>query len=226
MNKFISIAIDGPSGAGKSTLARAVAKHLGILYVDTGAIYRAVGVATKKRDILPTDTAAIIDMLPSLNISLAHDQEGLQRMNLDGEDITDMIRQPEMAMYAASVSVIPEVRAYLMDTQRNLAASNHVIMDGRDIGTVVLPNAGLKIFLTAAPENRAKRRYLELQQRGIDTTYEEVLRDINSRDEKDSSRAIAPLRPAEDSVFIDTTECTFEQSLHLILGHIRERFNL
>jgi len=226
MSDYYSIAIDGPSGAGKSTIARAAAKHFGFLYVDTGAIYRTVGVAAFNRGIQPSDAPAVIAMLPSLQIQLTHGADGLQHMILDGEDITEAIRRPEISMYASAVSAIPEVRSYLMDTQRNLAASNHVIMDGRDIGTVVLPNAGLKIFLTATSEDRANRRYLELLGRGMETTYEEVLRDIQIRDKNDSSRAAAPLRPAEDALYLDTTGFSFEQSCALIFDHIRERFAL
>lgn len=226
MSDYISIAIDGPSGAGKSTIARKTAECFGFLYVDTGAIYRTVGLAAKRRGIAPADAPAVIAMLPSLDISLCYGEDGLQHMRLDGEDVTDAIRQPEISMYASAVSAIPEVRAYLMDTQRNLAASNHVIMDGRDIGTVVLPDAGLKIFLTATPEDRANRRFLELQQRGMPTPYEEVLRDIRTRDENDSTRAAAPLRPAEDAVYLDTTGFAFEQSCERVFQLIRERFGL
>lgn len=226
MSDFYSIAIDGPSGAGKSTIARAAAEHFGFLYVDTGAIYRTVGVAARNRGIEPTDSVNVIAMLPALKIQLIHGEDGLQHMILDGEDVTDTIRQPDISMYASAVSAIPEVRSYLMDTQRNLAASNHVIMDGRDIGTVVLPHAGLKIFLTATAEDRARRRYLELIGRGIDTNYEDVYRDIQIRDKNDSSRAAAPLRPAEDAVFLDTTGYSFEQSCSLIFSRIQERFGL
>lgn len=226
MSEYYSIAIDGPSGAGKSTIARRAAEHFGFLYVDTGAIYRTVGVAAYKRSIDPSDVASVIAMLPSLSIQLTHGDDGLQHMILDGEDVTDAIRLPEISMYASAVSAIPEVRSYLMDTQRNLAATNHVIMDGRDIGTVVLPNAGLKIFLTATPEDRANRRYLELMGRGIETTFEDVFRDLQVRDNNDSSRAAAPLRPAEDALYLDTTGYSFEDSCHLIFGHIRERFAL
>jgi len=226
MNDYYSIAIDGPSGAGKSTIARAAAEHFGFLYVDTGAIYRTVGVAVRNRGIEPTDSVNVIAMLPSLRIQLIHGEDGLQHMILDGEDVTDTIRQPDISMYASAVSAIPEVRAYLMDTQRNLAASNHVIMDGRDIGTVVLPHAGLKIFLTATAEDRARRRYLELIGRGIETNYEEVYRDIQIRDKNDSSRAAAPLRPADDALFLDTTGYSFEQSCNLIFGIIQERFGI
>ena len=226
MSNFYSIAIDGPSGAGKSTIARMAAEHFGFLYVDTGAIYRTVGVAARNRSIAPSDAVNVIAMLPELEIRLVHGEDGLQHMILDGEDVTETIRQPDISMYASAVSAIPEVRAYLMDTQRNLAASNHVIMDGRDIGTVVLPHAGLKIFLTATAEDRANRRYLELIERGMETSYEEVYRDIQIRDKNDSSRAAAPLRPAEDAVMLDTTGYTLEQSCSLIFGYIQERFGL
>ena len=226
MSNYYSVAIDGPSGAGKSTIARSAASHFGFLYVDTGAIYRTVGVAAKNRSIDPKDAPAVIGMLPALHIELKHGEDGLQHMILDGEDVTDAIRQPEISMYASAVSAIPEVRAYLMDTQRNLAETHHVIMDGRDIGTVVLPNAGLKIFLTATPEDRARRRYLELVARGIESSYEEVFKDLQIRDKNDSSRAAAPLRPAEDAVFLDTTGYTFEQSCELIFRQIQERFGI
>ena len=226
MSRNYSIAIDGPSGAGKSTIARMAAEHFGFLYVDTGAIYRTVGVAARNRSIAPSDAVNVIAMLPELEIRLVHGEDGLQHMILDGEDVTETIRQPDISMYASAVSAIPEVRAYLMDTQRNLAVSNHVIMDGRDIGTVVLPHAGLKIFLTATAEDRANRRYLELIERGMETSYEEVYRDIQIRDKNDSSRAAAPLRPAEDAVMLDTTGYTLEQSCSLIFGYIQERFGL
>jgi cytidylate kinase len=223
---YFSVAIDGPSGAGKSSIARSAANSLGFLYVDTGAIYRTVGLAAKTRDIFSSDISAIISMLPKLSISLVYGNDGLQHMILDGKDVSSDIRNPEISMYTSSISAIPEVRAYLMETQRNLADNNNVIMDGRDIGTVVLPNAGLKIFLTASAEERAYRRFLELKQRGTECVYEDILYDIKCRDNNDITRATSPLRPAEDSVLIDTTGRSFDESLRLILDCIRDRFDL
>lgn len=189
---YKSIAVDGPSGAGKSTLAKMLAEALGYLYVDTGAIYRTVGLSACRRGVDPGDGAAVVPMLAGLDIDLRHGEDGLQHMYLDGEDVTDEIRRPEISKYASAVSALPQVRAFLMDMQRELARRQNVIMDGRDIGTVVLPGADVKIFLTAAPEDRAKRRYAELLQRGHGGDYETVLRDIIQRDENDTRRAAAP----------------------------------
>lgn len=224
--KPISIAIDGPSGAGKSTLARRAAETFGFLYIDTGAIYRTVGLAALRRGISPQDNAAVIAMLPELHIDLRHGADGVQRMYLDGEDVSDAIRTPEISRYASDVSAIPEVRAFLMDMQRAFARTQNVIMDGRDIGTVVLPNAGLKIFLTASSEARARRRQLELEKKGQSLPFEVVLRDMEQRDKNDSSRAAAPLRPAEDAVHLDTTELNFAESCAAVESLIRERFSL
>ena len=218
--KPISIAIDGPSGAGKSTIARKTAEKFGFLYVDTGAIYRTVGLAAYRRGIASRDSASVIAMLPELRIELRHGADGLQRMFLDGEDVSDAIRMPEISIYA------PEVRAYLMEMQRSFARTQNVIMDGRDIGTVVLPDAGLKIFLTASVEARARRRQLELEKKGKSIPLEEVLRDMEYRDKNDSSRAAAPLRPAEDAVRLDTTELNFSESCAAVESLIRERFAL
>ena len=223
MDKIWSVAVDGPSGAGKSTLSRRVAERFGIMYVDTGAIYRTVGLAVRRRGIAAEDTAAVIALLPELSIDLRHDENGLQRMYLWGEDVSDAIRTPEISQYASKVSAIPEVRAFLLEQQRSLARRYCVIMDGRDIGTVVLPEADVKIFLTASPEARALRRWKELQARGEQQSYEAVLADLIERDERDSSRAAAPLRPAEDSVYLDTSDYSFEESLELICGVIRGR---
>ena len=224
--KHHAIAIDGPSGAGKSTLAKAAAKELGYLYVDTGAIYRTVGLAAYRRGIASRDSASVIAMLPELRIELRHGADGLQRMFLDGEDVSDAIRMPEISIYASDVSAVPEVRAYLMEMQRSFARTQNVIMDGRDIGTVVLPDAGLKIFLTASVEARARRRQLELEKKGKCIPLEEVLRDMEYRDKNDSSRAAAPLRPAEDAVRLDTTELNFSESCAAVESLIRERFSL
>ena len=221
--KTISIAIDGPSGAGKSTLAKSVSKTLGYLYVDTGAIYRTIGVYMYRHDIQPTDAAAVPAALPEITVSLRYDEDGLQRMYLNGEDVTKEIRLPAISRYASDVSAIPQVRDYLMELQRSLAREHSVIMDGRDIGTVVLPHAGAKVFLTAAPEARARRRLLELKQRGQETELETVLRDIVQRDEQDRNRAVAPLRQAEDAVLLDTTELGLEESLKALISLVKGR---
>lgn len=226
MNSKKSVAIDGPSGAGKSTIARRVSEEFGFIYVDTGAIYRTVGLAAALRKLDPKDKAAVVAMLPEISIRLAYGEDGLQHMYLDGEDVTSRIRTPEISLYASGVSAHPEVRAYLMEMQRSLARENDVVMDGRDIGTVVLPDAGLKIFLTASPEARARRRCSELVAKGQDVQYEDVLRDLKLRDENDSTRAAAPLKAAEDALLLDTTEMNFEESCRAVAAMIRERFCL
>ncbi|MBR4472285.1 MAG: (d)CMP kinase [Oscillospiraceae bacterium] len=225
-NSPISVAIDGPSGAGKSSLARKCASAFGFLYADTGAIYRTVGLAAYRRGVDRKDSAAIEKMLPAISVSLRYNEEGEQRMFLDGEDVSEEIRKPEISICASDVSALPVVRSYLMQTQRTLAKENNVIMDGRDIGTVVLPNADLKIFLTASPEARAQRRMKELQEKGIPCVFEDVLKDILYRDEQDSSRAAAPLRRADDAVLVDTTELNFDESFAAISQLIIERFCL
>ena len=221
--KHYAVAVDGPSGAGKSTLAKAVAKELRIMYVDTGAIYRVIGVAAQRRGIDPKDEAAVVAMLPELDIGLRHGADGEQRMYLNGEDVSAEIRLPEISMYASAVSALPPVRAFLLEMQRRFAREQSVIMDGRDIGTVVLPDAEVKIFLTASSAVRAKRRCLELEQRGTPKPYDEVLAEIEQRDYNDSHRAIAPLKQAEDAALVDTSELDFEQSKALMLKTIRER---
>ena len=203
--KHYAVAIDGPSGAGKSTLARAAAEALHILYVDTGAIYRTIGVYMYRHDIQPTDAAAVTAALPEITVSLRYDEDGLQRMYLNGEDVTKEIRLPAISRYASDVSAIPQVRDYLMELQRSLAREHSVIMDGRDIGTVVLPDADVKIFLCADVETRARRRCLELEQRDYNETH----------------RAAAPLRPADDAIMIDNTDMDFAASLELLLDVIR-----
>ena len=220
---YISVAIDGPSGAGKSTLARKAAAALGYLYVDTGAIYRTVALSAVRRGIDPADAARLIPTLPELDIRLEYAEDGLQHMYLNGEDVSQAIRVHEISQHASTVSAIPEVRAFLLELQRDLARKNNVIMDGRDIGTVVLPHAQVKIFLTASPESRAQRRHLELQQRGQNTEFDTVLRDIIKRDEQDTNRPIAPLRQAEDAVLLDTTHLDLEQSFQAILDTIKEK---
>lgn len=219
--KQYAVAIDGPSGAGKSTLARAVAERLGILYVDTGAIYRTIGLYVQRRGIDPKDTAAVLAALPDIRIGMDHDADGMQRMLLNGEDVTADIRLPEISMYASAVSAIQGVRDFLMEMQRSLARERSVIMDGRDIGTVVLPNADVKIFLYADVEVRAKRRELELRQRGTPKPYEEVLREMEERDYNDTHRAAAPLRAADDAIMVDTSSMDFDASLALLLDVIR-----
>ena len=222
----IRVAIDGPSGAGKSTLARAAAAALGFLYVDTGAIYRTVGLSVRDRGVDPGDEAAVAEMLPPLRIELRYDGEGGQRMFLNGRDVSGEIRLPEISRYASAVSALPVIRAYLMETQRDLARKHDVIMDGRDIGTVVLPDAEVKVFLTASAQTRAERRCRELEERGTPQPFEEVLRDIEDRDFRDTHREAAPLRRAEDAALLDTSALDFRQSLEALLEIIRERTGL
>lgn len=216
-----AVAIDGPAGAGKSTLARAAAAALGILYVDTGAIYRTIGYAVYCRGLDPHDAAAVEALLPALDVSMTHGENGEQHMLLNGQDVSREIRLPEMSMYASAVSALPCVRAFLLEMQRALARRQSVIMDGRDIGTVVLPQAEVKVFLTASSEVRARRRCLELEQRGTPRPYDEVLAELVERDYNDSHRAAAPLRQAEDAVLLDTSALDFAQSLDALLALIR-----
>ncbi|MBO5295702.1 MAG: (d)CMP kinase [Clostridia bacterium] len=209
---MIKIAIDGPGGAGKSTVAKALAARLGIVYVDTGALYRTVGYFVRSMDTDPKDAAAVEALLPKIRIELAY-ENGTQHVYLNGEDLGDRIRTPEMSMYASAVSAIPAVRAFLLETQREISQKNSVIMDGRDIGTVILPDADVKIFLTASDECRAKRRYDELIAKGIDAKYEDVLAELIARDHADSTRSIAPAVAAPDAVVFDNSwmtpdECT------------------
>jgi len=219
---MISVAIDGPSGAGKSSIARRVAARLGYTYVDTGALYRAIGLFAHRNGIDDTDEAALAPRLGEIKVELFY-RDGKQHVVLNGEDVSEDIRKPEMSMAASNVSALPAVRAFLLDLQRQMARDYNVIMDGRDIGTVVLPQADVKIFLTASAEDRAMRRYKEFLGRGENISYEEVLEDINRRDYNDSHREIAPLRPAEDAILLDTTGNTLEQSLDLVERTIRER---
>ena len=219
----ISVAVDGPSGSGKSTLSRAAAKELSLVYVDTGAIYRTTALHILRRGADPGDAAAVAALLPEVGITLSYDAAGVQRMCLNGEDVTELIRTQEVSMAASTVSAYPAVRAFLLEMQRELARRHSVIMDGRDIGTVVLPEADVKIFLTAGSEIRARRRWLELQERGTPRDWEQLLRETRERDEKDANRAESPLRPAADSVLLDTSELDFAQSLGRIIEIIRER---
>ena len=219
---YKSIAIDGPSGAGKSTLARKVAQAMGYLYVDTGAIYRTLGLAALRRKVDPENGEAVIPLLDQVSIDLRHGADGLQHMYLDGEDVSAAIREPEVSRYASGVSAIPEVRAFLMEMQRDLARRNNVVMDGRDIGTVVLPQADVKIFLTARAEDRARRRYEELRERGSEVDYQTVLKDLLARDEKDTHRAAAPLRQAAGAIVLDTTGKNLEESFRLVLDAVEK----
>ena len=223
MNGFNSIAIDGPAGAGKSSLARRLSKELGYIYVDTGAIYRSVGLAAHRRGLDTKNEIAVSAMLPEISIEMRYNDEGEQRMFLDGEDVSAEIRMPEISICASNVSAMPAVRAYLLEMQRRMARTHNVIMDGRDIGTVVLPDADLKIYLTASAEERARRRCLELSERGTPKAYEEVLREINERDYQDMHRDIAPLREAEDAVRLDTSKLNFEESERALLNLIQEK---
>jgi len=220
---MISIAIDGPSGAGKSTLAKSLAAKLGYLYVDTGAIYRTIGYHAFSNGIDPKDEAAVVGALPDIKVEMTYGDDGLQHMLLNGQDVTREIRLPEISMYASAVSAHPGVRSFLLEMQRQLARTNNVIMDGRDIGTVVLPDAKVKVYLTASAEARARRRCLELEQRGTPEPIEKVLHEIEERDWNDSHRAVAPLRQAEDAVLLDTTELDFQQSEEALLKIIEEK---
>ena len=219
---MISVAIDGPAGAGKSTLSRKVAQKLGFIYVDTGALYRAVGLKFL-RGGADTELNTDVDAVLANTQGDIRFVEGEQRVFLDGEDVSDKIRTPEVSMMASAVSAKPAVRSFLLNMQRKLAQENDVIMDGRDIGTVVLPQATVKIFLTASAEDRSRRRYEELKLKGSDVCYEQVYEDMIKRDYNDSHRQIAPLKPAEDSVIADTTGFEFEESFKLLLSIIKEK---
>lgn len=221
---LINVAIDGPAGAGKSTVARGAAKELGYIYVDTGALYRTVALAAQRKNVLG-DVNGICDMLPGITVELKFDDEGEQRVYLNGEDVSSLIRTPEISMAASSVSQIPKVREFLLELQRSIARENNVIMDGRDIGTVVLPNADVKIFLFASPECRAERRYKELIEKGQDVKYEDVLKDVNDRDYQDSHREISPLKPTDESVMADTTGKALPESIEMVVSVIKEKIN-
>lgn len=220
----INIAIDGPSGAGKSTLARKLAAKLDFIYVDTGAMYRTIGLYIYRKSIDPNDADAVASVLNEIKVDLSF-FNGEQHVYLNGEDVSKEIRLHEVSQYASLTSAIPAVRSYLFNMQKKLAAENNVIMDGRDIGTVVLPDAEVKIFLTAKAEVRAQRRYNELLERGQDVDYDQILSDVIRRDEQDMNRPVAPLKPAEDSIILDTSECTFDQSLELLYTTVKERLS-
>ena len=221
-----SIAIDGPAGAGKSTLARALARELGYLYVDTGAIYRTVALRAREAGADPSDPEQVAPLLEDLDLRMDYGGDGVQRMYLSGRDVTETIRENEVSALASQVAALPAVREFLLEFQRKQAREHDVVMDGRDIGTVVLPQAGVKIFLTAAPEARARRRTAELLQRGQDADFDEILREIRQRDEQDENRPVAPLRQAEDAALLDTTNLDLKGSLEALLTLVRERLAL
>ena len=218
----IAIALDGPAGAGKSSIAKRAAKALDYIYVDTGALYRTIGLAASRRNVEPVASREVDELLGSITVDLTFNEKGEQVVLLDGEDVSGLIRTPEASMMASKISAIPAVRAYLLDLQRNMAKTHNVIMDGRDIGTVVLPDAQVKIFLTDSPEARAGRRFKELVEKGMDVKYEDILQDVITRDYNDTHRETAPLKPAEGCVMVDTTELDFEQSVEKIISVIKE----
>ena len=219
---MIRVALDGPSGAGKSTVAKALSARLGLVYVDTGALYRTVGYYVRQKGADPKSEAEVTRLLPEMQVELCY-RNGEQHVMLNGEDLGQKIREPEISMYASAVSALPSVRAFLLDMQRNIARHPSVVMDGRDIGTVILPDAEIKIFLSASSEARARRRYRELTEKGIATTYEDVLRDMEERDRNDAGRAVAPAIPAADAVKMDNSHMTVEENVEAILQLIRER---
>lgn len=219
---IVSVAIDGPAGAGKSTLARRLAADFGYIYVDTGAMFRTIGLYALRAGKDPKDNEAVNALLPNITLEFAF-IEGEQHIYLNGEDVSTAIRTEEVGMAASAVGANPAVRAFLLEMQRDMARTQNILMDGRDIGTVVLPNATVKIFLTASPEARATRRWKEYQQKGIDTPYEDVLADVKQRDYQDTHRAAAPLKQADDAVLLDTSELNFEQSFEAMKKMITEK---
>lgn len=219
---MFNIAIDGPAGAGKSSIAQAVAKEIGFIYVDTGALYRAVALFILESHIDPENRDAVGEALPSADIEIRF-EDGQQRVFLNGTDVSERVRLPEVSAAASKVSAIPAVRTYLFELQQSMGREHDCIMDGRDIGTVVLPNAGLKIFLTASAEERAKRRYLQLREKGVDAAYEDILDDQKKRDYQDTHRAVSPLRAADDAIVLDTTSMTFEEVTESIEKLAKER---
>ena len=219
---MIRIAIDGPGGAGKSSVAKAVSRELGIIYVDTGALYRTIGLYVTRKGISTTDNEAVTAILPEIKIDIKY-IDSKQVIFLNGDEVGDNIRTPEISMAASNVSAIPEVRAFLLDMQRGLAESNSVIMDGRDIGTVILPKAEVKIFLTATPEARAKRRYKELIAKGQDVKYEDVYNEMVLRDKNDSTRSVAPCVPAEDAVFLDNSDLTEDETTAKVIEIVKKK---
>ena len=219
---MIKVAIDGPSGSGKSSVAKAVSAKLGIVYVDTGALYRSVGYYVRTKDKDPKNAEEVSALLPEINLDIKY-EDGVQCVYLNGENLGDKIRQPEISMYASAVSAIPAVREFLLETQRSIARKNSVIMDGRDIGTVILPDADVKIFMTASNEARALRRYKELTEKGVEVKYEDVLSEMIERDNNDRSRAVAPAVPAEDAVMFDNSEYSLEESIEYVIKLIEEK---
>lgn len=218
----VAVALDGPAGAGKSSIARKAAEALNFIYVDTGALYRTIGLAAKRGGVEPKESEEIIGLLAAIKVELSFNENGEQIVLLNGEDVSGEIRTPQASMTASKISAIPAVREYLLDLQRSIAKTQNVIMDGRDIGTVVLPDAKVKIFLTASPEIRAKRRFKELCEKGMDVKYDDVLNDVIERDYNDTHREVAPLKPAESCVMVDTSELDFEQSVNKIISVIKE----
>ncbi len=218
----IAIAIDGPAGAGKSTISKSAAKKLGFIYIDTGALYRTVGLAASRAGVEPVEGKEVDELLSKIEVELTFNDKGEQVVLLNKEDVSGLIRTPEASMMASKISAVPSVRAFLLDLQRDMAKKNNVIMDGRDIGTVILPDAEVKIFLTAAPEARAERRYKELKEKGMDVKYEDILADVIERDYNDTHRDIAPLKQADDAILADTTEIDLQGSIDLIVKIIKE----
>lgn len=222
---YHAIAIDGPAGAGKSTIAKALAQRLQYIYIDTGAMYRAIGLFALRHGVDGKDAPKVIALLPDIHLELCF-LEGTQHIFMNGEDVSREIRTPQASAYASMVSAIPEVRAFLLEFQRSFARRSHVFMDGRDIGTVVLPDADCKIFLTASSEARAQRRFDELRERGENASYEEILAAIQQRDTQDSSREAAPLKAAEDAILVDTTGCTLEESMEKVYAVVKEKLHV
>ena len=220
---MINIAIDGPSGAGKSTVAKALAKELHFVYVDTGAMYRAIGVYIRECGISMDDADAVTAVLPQVSVTLDYAEDGSQIVLLNGEDVSRTIRENEISMYASAVSKIPAVRAHLLSLQRDMAATHNVIMDGRDIGTVVLPDAQLKVFLFASPEARADRRTRELLEKGQHVDYQTILAEINARDEQDRTRAVSPAIPADDAVMLDNSALDIAGTVAAIRDMLKQR---
>lgn len=218
----IAIALDGPAGAGKSSIAKRVAKALNFIYVDTGALYRTIGLAATREGIRAEQSAEVDALLAKIKVELTFNENNEQIVLLNGEDVSGLIRTPEASMMASEISAVGSVRAYLLDLQRDIAKAQNVIMDGRDIGTVVLPDAKVKIFLTASPEIRAERRYKELIEKGMQVNYEDILSDVITRDYNDSHRETAPLKPAEGCITVDTSDYDFEQSVEKIIAVIKE----
>ena len=218
----MQIAIDGPSGAGKSSVAKAIAAKLGIVYVDTGALYRTVGYYVRQNGIDPKNAEAVAKLLPDVKVEVRY-ENGAQHVYLNGEDLGDKIRTPEMSMYASAVSAIPKVREFLLNTQKDIARRNSVIMDGRDIGTVILPDADVKIFMFASNEARAKRRYNELTAKGVEVRYEDVLSEMIERDNNDKNRDVAPAVPASDAIMLDNSDMSVDENIEAVLNIIKEK---